>query len=169
MPSRKSNERTGGYEMTDLTKLTHEELITKLMVACHEGWPVPMEECDAELLRRLSPQPTGDVAGLLKVIESVKVYLPCDIDRDTFMEDITKLRAAVAGLQADRERLEKLEWYFLQSWDSAGIIMSTVTDKGMKAAYLHKGDNRFTGQGPTCIEAIIAAIDAAREVTDVNG
>lgn len=48
--------------MTDWTKLTKDELVSKLMEAVREGWPVPMEGCRDEILRRLTP--TGDIGKL---------------------------------------------------------------------------------------------------------
>lgn len=48
--------------MTDYAKLSKDELVSKLMEACREGWPVPMEGCRDEILRRLTP--TGDIGKL---------------------------------------------------------------------------------------------------------
>lgn len=96
------------YDKEELEKKTKmlksDELISKLMEACREGWPVPMEQCQAELLRRLTP--TGDAGEL--IVRAVGAASKRQINTKRLKNQALIAVAALQDSESDAIRLLKL-------------------------------------------------------------
>lgn len=99
--------------MTDWTQLKPDELISKLMEACREGWPVPMEKCRDEIKRRLTP--SGDVGELLDALLTlINAPIQDEVTQGGIRQGLQEVHTSIAAMQAENAEAckyrERLEW-----------------------------------------------------------
>lgn len=87
--------------MTDLTKLTNEELFTTIDFQTRGNWCLVDVGIKAELLRRLDHQPQGDVGELLDLLGEWMKLKSVPFAMMEGRDFVSKLRTEFASMQED--------------------------------------------------------------------
>ena len=169
--------------MTDLTKLTNEELLSQYKGACICSAHHNQQLYEAELMRRMQPELTGDVSDTMldHILKLAGIFLEnapgiheacaelADLRKDAELARTMRkivgdnkegIVALIEGLMGDSERLDAMIEHEYH--------VSKCSRQPYKY-YIHDRRGKNHGSGDTPREAIDAAIKADKEAEDENG